>query len=355
MPLCSLTYLRQAPVSHPGGFMTQGLKGIVVSIGLAGGGASGQVFPILTAVTAPYQQAVSLYKQGVDLHTAGQVTASEEVLQRAYRVGCALDCTAMPAGAIANELGLVYDELGQNENAEFYYLKAIHIIQSRAPTRAFAAINNLAVFYIDTSQYGKAERLDLAKIASQAAAGKQGTRAKATLASLALVRGRYEESDALFQQAFVEYDSGGDNPIGAVAMLSNLGSLSLLNNRPEQGLDWLQRAVAYCHQHGVASDPDRIKPLIGMGVAEARTGHRDQAERDLKAAVNLVECLPGTANMNNARMLDLCYLGLKEAGQKSEAKRVQKKVSSIHRELGWAPSSAADVTDMLLNSAHPRK
>lgn len=76
----------------------------------------------------------------------------------------ALDPPPTARAAILQNLGLIYHELGKYQQAETCFRQALDAWK-RAPApdelKTFRTLNNLATHYIETGQYGKAERLGL--------------------------------------------------------------------------------------------------------------------------------------------------------------------------------------------------
>ena len=69
--------------------------------------------------------------------------------------------------------------------ALFFYLKALPSARKWGARRALLVLNNLFSLYLETGQYGKAEKLPLAEELKLAPSGIDVTQARANLASLA--------------------------------------------------------------------------------------------------------------------------------------------------------------------------
>lgn len=183
--------------------------------------------------------------------------------------------------------GLIYEQLGELQNALDVYTKSLEIWQEIG-NRQYegSAVNNLGVIYSDLGEYEKAISNYNRAISIQREIGNRTSVGiyLNNLAYLYVSQKNYDEAIKLFNES-LEIKKEDETPRGqrSVAItLNNLGKALTLNNDYEKGIKFLQESLELRRKiddrWGIANS------LLNLGESQFRTGNDEESLKNIEEA-----------------------------------------------------------------------
>lgn len=217
-------------------------------------------------------------------HEIGEYHVAREILLNAL-------AEAPGSAALLDELGSVEQDLGEDLEAERYYLRALSASAQSDPERLIAS-NNLGTLYLETRQYAKADRVceQLERVSFFILEREPAVEAGilGVIGGLEQARKRngvaesyFERSLQLFQKAY------GPASIGGATMKNNLGGLRLEARRYQAASDLFRQAIREIEVVSGPGSPTLIRPLTNLARSENMSGHANRAEPVARRAVEL--------------------------------------------------------------------
>lgn len=304
-------------------------------------------FTVIWAQTSTeLDQILDQIRAGIQLRQEARFSDAERVLLSAHARAYALNPASPAAASSANQLGMIYQELGRVPDAEHYYQIALRITELQGdPVRVLTIVNNLGSLYVDNALFARVERLDLWKRAQQVGSGLQVARAKATLGSLAMAQGRFDQAESLFNSALPVFEAER-RWADVLIVRCNLGLIAARSGRLSAGIAKLEECISLLESSG----PQPIYPRIlsNVAVLYAQAGRRSDAARTAEHAASLSVSLLGASSPVTAAIFRDCATAMKGAGNKPEAKRLLRAANEIAR--ASHTDMVVDVSDLLPRS-----
>jgi tetratricopeptide (TPR) repeat protein len=245
--------------------------------------------------------------------------------------------------AALNTLALVDADLGDFGTAEHLLLRAKRIWERagdeyRLPLSQ--CVSNLASIYLESGEWGKAERLLLGRISAPArTTDPSEARLVHLLAALYYERGRYREAMPLEEQAIQLWQTrAGPQDPALAAMLNTLALLYTRAGRTGEALSHFERSLEILSKN---SDPVLMaKVLVSVSTIHARAGRYADARVMICRARAIVEETLGQRSPLLLAVLTNEALVLRKLGRNAEAKVAHERAKSIQEMLahdGKAP------------------
>ena len=141
--------------------------------------------------------------------------------------------------------------------------------------------------------------------------------------------GRYEDAEALLQEALVLAEQHGD-PDRLSSVLTNLGILADFRHQPDTAREYLNRASEAALAGGHPAVPGHIRHTLGQ--IEIDAGQYDAAEDHLDAALSQFRTLGN--RRYEAIVLNTLSRLRRRQGRNDEARGLVESALAVHRELG---------------------
>jgi tetratricopeptide (TPR) repeat protein len=254
--------------------------------------------------------------------------------------------------AMANSnLGVIYQDLGDSIRAEHAYLRARAILEpenSRAEYRTLWArtLNNLASMYVETGQYGKAERLVATVEKSEALDQDDAARLRGTMAGLHRVRGRLREAEEGYLSLLAWWEKKGNHREGAIVM-NNLGVLSFDRNDPRTAAARFREAVELWRRTGNGEHPASMIATANYGSSLLATGKAREAVELLGKAVSMARHWHGDAAPVTAQITTLWAHALEANGEKTHARKIRTELKNVRSFVPVNPGQhTVDILDL---------
>jgi tetratricopeptide (TPR) repeat protein len=285
-----------------------------------------------------------------ETHDAGELPAIERKLIQLLADPTAHLDTYQTAMANSN-LGVIYQDLGDAVRAERAYLKARDILEpgiDNAGHRVLWArtLINLASMYIETGQYGKAERLVKVLRKTDGLEPDDVARFRGTVASLHRVRGRLRESEDEYLSLLTYWEQKGSYRDAAVVM-NNLGVLSFDRNDPRTAAKRFRQAVDLWRRTGTAEHPASMIAVANCGTALLATGEPREAVEMLGKAAALARRWHGEAAPVTTHITSMYARALDANGEKKQARRIRTELKNVKSLVPVNPGRhSVDILDL---------
>lgn len=286
---------------------------------------------LIRAEEDSWQQATRL---GIQLQQQCNFPAAQTAFLRALKDAQQFGPEDLRLAIALNNLGSVYQDLGDHLNAEKYYQRSFLIFQKRKglddPVLA-GPVNNLASLYLENSQWAKAERLPLRALEARLDALNPNhpllARLRALRAMLCYGQGKYEEAELLFKQALASLEKLGSTQ--TIPVLNNLGLLYVKLGRDAEAKAFLERAVAIAESHPGPARPALVKSLGNLGVLNYRMYGPAQPEPCFRRALEIAHETKGVQLPVVGRISANYAMVLRELHRKAEAKEMDRRAKAI--------------------------
>lgn len=315
------------------------------------------VFVMLAAALARADDAAQWRDRIVEAHGligTGQYRQAEQLLQQTIRAIEAKEPRSPMMAAALNNMGLVYEALGDALKAERSFMRAIAILKScddvtdRDRARP---MNNLGILYLELGVIDKLRELRLDELADRLEKLNPNYPDLAiTLENVAgyhYIRKKLSLAEESYRKAMA-LRTAHEGPEGfeLASNFHNLGALLIQQKRYAEAEQHLQRAFSIWEKHPDRFNPSKPLAYANLGWVYALTGRRDQAESTYAKAIQLAESLLGKEHQKTAEVLENYAGALKLMERKSEARQIQARSNAI-REQGRAQrlGLAVDVSE----------
>lgn len=291
----------------------------------------------------------SVVALATDLIGQRQWSEAESLLKQAFNRAHAADPLSHASIVLGNELGRLFQDLGRNDEAEQYYLTTLRAVKANGSLMELIVLNsNLACVYLETGEYGKAERLHLERLLPQAVNTPEAAKIRGSLGTLAYFRGRKAEAEALLLSALEDYRAEGLETDAAIT-LSNLGLVSAQARRFDTAVDRIQTGIRLLEQGPNRDNIVMFKSLTNLGVVYVLQNKKSEARASIQKALALFEQMGAPENSSTAAILTQCGGVLKRLGEKHLAKNTLKRADTIARstQVRERQRSTVDVSDLL--------
>lgn len=262
------------------------------------------------------------------LHNSGDLETARRLLDNLIR-----DVKSKPhwlPRAYA-DLGVVCHDQGLWKDAVHWHLKARKIVAPNSSLH-MQILNNLTSVYLESGQYGKAERLMDEMKKGQWPEGELGARMKGSIASLNMARGNNSVAEEVFLELVVYWEKAGKNREVAV-ILNNLGVLALDRKDVETSLAHLRRAMELWKQELGRDHVMYVQTMANYGGALLTAGQTAEAEEVLAKALAITEKFHGPDSRLTLQISAIYAEALKANGHKKEAKVVRQRVEQAGSSL----------------------
>ncbi|GHO90358.1 tetratricopeptide repeat protein [Reticulibacter mediterranei] len=286
--------------------------------------------------------AVSLNNLGLLYWEQGQYEQAEPSLQQALHIWEKILGPHHPEIALPlNNLGLLYSKQGQYEQAESLLQRALHIREltlSLEHPLVATSLNNLAILFWQQGKYERVEPLlqRALHIWEQAFGAEQPQVAAClnNLGNLYCKQGQYEQAEPLLQRALHIWEQtlGVEHPQVALP-LNNLGNIYRLQGKYEQAKPLYQQALHIWEQTLSPHHPEIAHCLNNLGILSREQGQYEQAKLLLQRALHIWEQQPlGSQHPEMAGPLEnLGHLSV-EQGRYEQAESYYQRALSIREQ-----------------------
>jgi tetratricopeptide (TPR) repeat protein len=282
------------------------------------------------------------------LQHEGKFRESVDPYRSAIKILEGLGSDALQLASALNSLAMTYDDLGQLENAEHYYGRALKAAEGAAGAHSVSraqVLVNLSCVYIHRGQYAKAEKIQREAIAIYSDLVPSDNLplgvAWTCLAQALLGEGSFEEAASTVDQAIETFEKEPINQSLLCMSLNTKGAVRWAQGRKEEALGLFERAVGTFDQR--SEDLMLLYPLNNLAAAKQKAGQNGEAAKVLHRAVLLAENKLGTNHPLCGQLLMNYADSLKSAGRKNEAKKTKARAEAILKESGVATGSGLKV------------
>jgi len=166
--------------------------------------------------------------------------------------------------------------------------------------------------------------------------------------------GRRAEAETEYLAALRAWDEAGRSEnADAAAILNNLGSLYIHEQRLAEARQALDRAFAVFNRAKDAVPMDRIKLLNVRGVLLARQGDWEGAEQDLHHALSMADREPWVDPFALRSLLVNYALVLRRNHRAREARSIEARAAAIRTDR--SPAAIVDITELLSKDKPTKK
>jgi tetratricopeptide (TPR) repeat protein len=260
-----------------------------------------------------------------ELHASGDFATATEILSNLIQnVDDAKDPPPWLARAYTN-LGVISHDQGRFQEAERWHLKARRIAIPNS-TVQLQVLNNLASAYLETAQYGKAERIidEMSKL--DIPPGELAIRTEGAIASLHMARGKNDKAEQMFIRLLAEWEKE-NKPRDAAVVLNNLGVLALERNDVRTAVSRLRRSYELWQREIGGDHVMFVHTIANYGAALLANRQAAAAEEHLSRALSLAEKWHGPEGRITLQVAAIYAEALKANGRKKEAKSMSDKVA----------------------------
>jgi tetratricopeptide (TPR) repeat protein len=254
------------------------------------------------------------------------------------------------------DLGLLYHDQSQDNQAIEYYQKSLKIAQEIGDREGEAnVLNNLGNAYRSLEQYQEAEPLyqrALAITEAQLGATHPDTATSLNnLAGLYWSMGRYQEAEPLYQRALAirEAQLGATHP-NTAASLNNLAGLYESMGRYQEAEPLHQRALAITEAQLGATHPHTARSLNNLALLYQSMGRYQEAEPLHQRALAITEAQLGATHPHTATSLNSLAELYRLMGRYQEAEPLHQRALAItEAQLGAThPHTARSLNNLAL-------
>jgi tetratricopeptide (TPR) repeat protein len=308
---------------------------------------------ILAFVTALSAQSLPDIPARADARSATELRAVEVRLLQLAADPAALHHDPFQMALVYSNLGVVYADLGEAIRAESSYLKARTLLEPENANPVYRqlwarTLNNLASMYLETGQYGKAERILALLRPVDLPEGDDKARIRGTEAGLHRVLGHIREAESAYL-SLLEYWQRKQNHGEAAVVMNNLGAVALDRGDPRTGAARFREAMELWNRSGVGDHPTSLVAATNYGSALFLIGKKREARDRLHDAMLRAVHWHGPAAPITAQITAMYAAALEANGDKKEARRILAEAKSTASALAPADPAAhtIDVLDLV--------
>ena len=232
-------------------------------------------------------------------------------------------------GALHVELGQPLEAIGYLEEAARRMERAPHPGLNEAKT-----MNYLAMAYVDTGDYAKAERMLRAvrekSLARAERGGSELTMADLLGSQILLERGRKEEAEAMVRAALRRVEERGrPAPEEEQSLWNQLGTILSSRRRWSEAEEAYRRAVESLSREMGDGHPRTAKARINLAGALVRSGKAEEAEEMAGEAERALTATLGAGHWAVGAALERRAVALRALKRGKEAKELEKRAGRI--------------------------
>jgi tetratricopeptide (TPR) repeat protein len=294
---------------------------------------------------------VTRVRDASKLEDMGNYVAAERLLRTTVKE-LEDSSSADPLLAVAlNNLGSIYQLQERYKDAAQCLRKAIEIDRGADVFVTARYIINLAQVYLDTAQYGKAERLDLRALEARLAASEPDSpevaRLLITIGVLAAGQHRYDEAETAYKKALAIQETRPDGDETFLA-LNNLAILYHYMGRDPEALACGERTLRLADRILSENDPRLAKLLLSIGVLQQLVKGPEAADPFYRRALSVGERAFGTDHPFIGELLTTYATALRRMNRRAEAGKYARRAKVILRSTPEAaiPKYTIDVADL---------
>ena len=267
------------------------------------------------------------------------ISSYREVIQILEGSGSA----AMQLTSALNSLGMTYDDLGQLENAEQSYRRALQVIEAFSGLHTVPrgqVLVNFSGVYFHRGQFDKAEKLieegltiyyDLLPANSVIIAVARGCLAQALLGE-----SKYEEAASMVEQALLAFNQRPIEDGGYYGLcLNTKGTVRWHQGRLAEAAESFEQSIAATELERGKDNPRLIYPLNNLAVARERAGLPEEAGALLSRAMEITKSNLGIDHPMYGELLMNYAECLGAEGHKSRARKLKLRAAAILKASFW--------------------
>jgi tetratricopeptide (TPR) repeat protein len=255
------------------------------------------------------------------------------------------------------QLAMEYHLAAEFPKAEEAYLRALHLLKTAPPARAYYAytLNNLASLYLIYGRLDDAESAwkQAIKVRQKLGTPSENGEGEVHLADIAIERRQYKKAERLALQGLQMMESLSNPP--AAAMLSAFIALTYARcsrGHCEEGLINAKQAVAFAGKNSLSESAANGFALETLGFAEWKSGAGQDGERTMLQAIEILRTKlpPADPRLAGAMLQYQSYLV--EAHRPAEAQEIREQVTRMTRQNGVYCQGCAVSIYSLSNTLH---
>lgn len=253
---------------------------------------------------------------------------------------------------VLHELGSVYHSQGRFREAESRYKTALALLSESTGNQRLNCTLSLAALYVEYGEYGRAERLDLARLEKgfvpEARFSREWAKLNSAQGSLACARGLYKRSEEYFHRAVATWEVVAPQSVDMVQALSNLTLLYTTIGRAEHALAASERALKIAETAMGPVHPDKVILLANVASLHSKVYGAASSEPYFKAALAIGEQTLGPEHLLVGQILFEYSTVLQQLKRKAEARACRKRAESIFltSPIGVAGRHTVHISDL---------
>jgi len=292
--------------------------------------------PAAAAVRQASDAWPDLTREAGELGHQGRFAEAAAVLRRMVRLADQPGQDPERTSAACNWLAVVYDELGRSADAEHEYRRSLALLErsgGRTTAEYAQVLSNLAAHYADLGRDDEAAPLLREAIGTFRSIRPEPplglALARDAMAMVAMHAGRYQEADALEQQAVqaLEKLPGSAEQYGIA--LGNLATLRRSEGYPEEAVGIAHRAFETLEKALGPDHPRLIPALNTLAAAQMDLKHVEEAGAALSRALKLAETRLGTDHLLYGRVLLNYSVFVRKCGDRKRAGKLEAQAREI--------------------------
>jgi Tfp pilus assembly protein PilF len=257
----------------------------------------------------------------------------------------------MDQGLAYSDLGVIYRETGRTSQAEAALLKArtlltdckdIDVDADRAWLRTSM---NLASMYMETGQYGQAERMVKELVSAPVSKEEDRQRLQALVANVHMIRGRLAEAERMFVAA-ADWFMAAHELEEAASAFNNLGVIAMERGDVSASVAFLKRALDASTEGFGEDHPARIPVMANYGGALHAMGRHAEGVKWIEQALAMAKRWHGSDGRLTLQVAALCSQALEANGRKKEARQIRTDIERMSSALA-ARDPAVQTIDVL--------
>lgn len=293
-------------------------------------GARFAIYVLICTINVLFSQNTfkDVLNSAADYQRAGHFDEARKLLASTLaRAGKNPDVVA----TILNNLGSVYQDMGDLREAEHCYRRAVEMIEAANGPESIGLagpLNNLGSLYLEQSKYSKSVEVRRRSLAiREKAYGQSNPEVAAVLRNLAvayIAAGAFTEAEEALQRSLAILENAfGPNTARAAPAWNDFGVLRWKQKNYAAAVDYLKRAI------DVLDGVDLIKPLANLASVHLAQQDARQAELSLQRARSIAEQELGPDHPLLGRILDQYAGVLRKMNRKAEAKQSEMRAKAI--------------------------
>ncbi|RCJ25718.1 hypothetical protein A6S26_15390 [Nostoc sp. ATCC 43529] len=302
--------------------------------------------PGTTQQNATRAAAERFTREGMQLHQQGTAESLLQAIgkyQEALKLWQQVDDKSWEATTL-NNIGRVYDDLGEKQLALKYYNQTLLIDRAVANRRGEATtLNNIGSVYNSLGEKQQALKYYNQALPTLRAVG-DGGREATTLNNIGLVYddlGEKQEALKYYNRALPIFRAVGDRK-GEATTLSNIGSVYHSLGEKQEALKYYNQALTILHAVGDRGREAAI--LNNIGVVYSSLGEKQQALKYLNQALHISGAVgDGTGVATTINNIGTVYNSL---GENQEALKYYNQALPISRAVGDRGEEAATLNNI---------